>query len=123
MDMSTNIIQMPARHIPIWTFGERVRKARREVGLTQEAMAKQLGVGAPAYAAWESGRNMPANLPDVVVRLERISGVPRSWFLGWADESPRPDGPGGGAEWAPWGSNPRPADYKVATLTPLRAVA
>lgn len=113
------MIHLPVRHIPSWTFGERARKVRREVGLTQEAIAEQLGVSAATYSAWESGRNTPANLPDVAVKLERISGVPRSWFLGWADESPRPDGPGGGAEWAPWGSNPRPADYRVVSLNPV----
>ncbi|WP_413816755.1 helix-turn-helix domain-containing protein [Microbacterium sp. BG28] len=99
-----------ARRIPQWTFGERLRKVRRELGLTQGDMAAQLGVGSPAYAAWESGRNQPADLPAVAVKLEHMSGVPRTWFLGWADESPRPDGPGGGMEWAPRGSNPRPAD-------------
>ena len=73
-------------YIPRWTFGDRARRVRRDMGLSQQQMADALRVGLKAYSAWESGKNVP-NLTDIAVRFERVSGVPRAWFLGWADEN------------------------------------
>lgn len=78
--------------IPQWTFAERARKVRRDMGLTQQQMADQLEVGLKAYSAWESGKNSPENITAIAVRFEGISGVPRTWFLGWRDDNT----PGGG---------------------------
>lgn len=86
--MSLNVIQFPGR-IPVWTFAERARKVRRDLGYTQEQMSVKLGVGLKAYSAWESGKNTPANLSEIAERFERASGVNRVWFLGWAD-GPQP---------------------------------
>lgn len=36
-------------------IGEVIRKYRKEKGLTQEEMARQLGVTAPAVNKWETG--------------------------------------------------------------------
>lgn len=93
--MSTNVIPFRGRRIPTWTFGERARKVRRELGLTQSDMAEKLGVTYPAYSSWESGRHTPADIASMAVKLEQATGVAREWFLGWADETPGPDGPGG----------------------------
>lgn len=90
--MSLNVIQFPGR-IPQWTFAERARKVRRDMHLTQAEMATQLDVGLKAYSAWESGKNSPEDLSDIAVKLERITGVPRVWFLGWADEDSSPTPP------------------------------
>lgn len=109
--MSTNVIQMPNR-IPQWSFADRIRKVRRDAHMTIEQMAVALGVGDKRYAAWETGRNTPADITDIAVRLERVTGVPRTWFLGWIDEDPRPDGPDGGSESHLRESNPRPIHYE-----------
>ncbi len=94
--MSSNVIPMPNR-IPEWSFADRLRKVRRDGRMTIDEMAATLNVGAKAYGAWEAGRNTPADIADVAVRLERVTGVPRTWFLGWeTDGAPRPDGPDGG---------------------------
>ncbi|WP_396659532.1 helix-turn-helix domain-containing protein, partial [Microbacterium sp.] len=116
--MSTNVIPFRGRRIPTWTFGERMRKVRRELGMTQQEMASRLGVGAPAYSAWESGRHNPGDRADLAVQLEQISGVAREWFLGWADESPRPDGPDGGATSRLGESNSRPIHYMRTRFRP-----
>ena len=91
----------------MWTFAERVRKVRRDQGLTQAAFADKLDVGEKAYAAWESGKNEPASLVDIAVKLEQVTGVPRQWFLGWLDE---PNSPNDGGERARQDSNLRPRD-------------
>ncbi|QOR55326.1 MAG: hypothetical protein SHS37scaffold537_24 [Phage 68_12] len=124
--MTTNVAYLPGT-VPTWTFAERVRKVRRDQGLTQAAFADQLDVGEKAYAAWESGKNEPGSLVDVAVKLEQTTGVPRQWFLGWLDE---PTSPTDGGERARQDSNLRPRDYKgegrvleLPRLSPAIAVA
>ncbi|MFN4000912.1 helix-turn-helix domain-containing protein [Microcella sp.] len=87
MSTATNVTPLRGR-IPEWTFAERARKVRRDMGLTQEQMSDQLEVGLKAYSAWESGKNSPENIAAIAVRFEEVSGVPRTWFLGWADSPP-----------------------------------
>jgi len=95
--MNAQVKQLPGT-TPQWDFSDRIRKVRRTLGLTQEQMAVALEVGDKRYAAWESGRNTPDDLPGMAVRLEAISGVPRTWFLGWVDDSPIGGGPNGAPE-------------------------
>lgn len=59
-------------------------------------MAGKLGVSQATYSAWETGRNVPTRDSEIAVKLENVTGVAREWFLGWADESPHPEGPDGG---------------------------
>lgn len=84
---------------PEFTFGDRVRKIRREVAhMTQAQMAAELGVGAQAYAAWESGRTKPDDVVAVAKRIAlRWRGVTAAWVLG-VEDGPMPPGPGGGVE-------------------------
>jgi len=37
------------------TVGEVIREKRKELGLTQEQVARRLGVSAPAVNKWEKG--------------------------------------------------------------------
>lgn len=85
--MNAQVKHLPGT-APQWDFSDRIRKVRRTLGLTQEQMAVALEVGDKRYAAWESGRNTPDDLPGMAVRLEAFTGVPRTWFLGWVDDSP-----------------------------------
>ena len=41
-------------------IGSVIRKYRKECGLTQEEMAKRLGVTTPAVNKWENGTDCPA---------------------------------------------------------------
>lgn len=54
-------------------IGSVIRKYRKECGLTQEEMAKRLGVTTPAVNKWENGES----LPDIerCKRLADIFGV------------------------------------------------
>lgn len=42
-------------------FGERLRAGRKAKKLTQDAVAKDLGVSQPTVSAWESGEAYPTN--------------------------------------------------------------
>lgn len=61
------------------TEGQRlVRKYLDERGLTQRALAQQIGCSDAQVSLWLSG----TNLPDVVsaARLEEVTGIaPRTW--------------------------------------------
>lgn len=48
----------------------RLRKIRQEKGLTQEALAKRLGITRVAVSFWESGKNRINS--DMLVRLSDI---------------------------------------------------
>jgi transcriptional regulator with XRE-family HTH domain len=95
--MSVNVTRFP-RGVPQWSFADRARRVRRDLGITQEAMADRLGVGLKAYSAWESGKNTPEDLPQIAVTLEKITGVERGWFLGWLDDDAPPPSTGGADE-------------------------
>jgi transcriptional regulator with XRE-family HTH domain len=41
------------------TVGERLRKARKRLGLTQQEMADKLDCTQPTIADWETGRVLP----------------------------------------------------------------
>jgi|SRR5690625_9801 len=41
------------------TFGEKLKKARKEAGLTQEQLAEKLNVSRSAIAKWETDKGMP----------------------------------------------------------------
>ena len=53
-------------------FGEKIFEARRQKGLTQEALADMLGVTAQAVSKWERGESMPetALLPKLAQILD-----------------------------------------------------
>lgn len=66
------------------TFGERLKQAREEAGMSQEALAEALGVVRRTVAGYEAGTKSPR-----LDRLPRISEVlrkPPGWFLPRAAE-------------------------------------
>ncbi len=93
MENSAKVTPLPGR-IPQWGLDDRLRKVRRDMGMTQEQLAEALGVGAKAYGAWEAGTNRPGDVLAVAARMESVSGVPRQWFIGWM-EDPLAVGPEG----------------------------
>lgn len=82
--------------VPEWSLADRLRRIRRELGLSQEKFAELLNVKPPRYGAWETGRNHPENVVDLARRIEAMTGVPAAWTLGVYSENPRPGGPDGG---------------------------
>ena len=111
------------RYFPEWTIADRLRRIRRDTGLTQETFADRLGIGVQRYSAWESGRNHPPaeDYVELAKRIEESFGVAAEWTLGLErPNAPRPDGPEGVAVVRPLltkrarrDSNPKPSDPKV----------
>lgn len=77
-DMSNS----PGGHVPEWQLSDRLRKIRRDRGLKQDEIARELGITAQAWSAWEAGRNRPKDVVSLAAQIERRYGVPASWTLG-----------------------------------------
>jgi transcriptional regulator with XRE-family HTH domain len=71
--------------IPEWTLGDRLRKARRQVHLSQAEFADRLGENQKTYAAWELDTSFPRNVLTVAKRVEAMTGIPAGWVLGVLD--------------------------------------
>lgn len=69
---------------PVWTFADRIRKARNQTGLEQREFAARIGVKASTYATYETGRNEPRyrDVFDLAKRVEEVAKVPASWLVG-----------------------------------------
>lgn len=88
----------PGWRVPEWTFADRLRKIRRETGLTQAAFAERIGAKDKAYGAWEAGANQPGDIVSVAKRIEMAFRVPATWVLGlgpFGSGDSGPDGPHG----------------------------
>jgi len=75
--------------IPMWSFGDRIRKIRTDLGMTQVQFAESLGVTSNALAQWESDRNQPRRMVEVAEKIEELYKVPAAWVLG-VDIAPFP---------------------------------
>jgi len=82
--------QMEGYRVPQWTFGDRLRKIRRDAGLSQVEFAERIGRGEKAVASWELSTNEPRDVVTLAKRIEVAFGVPAGWTLGLAG------GPNGG---------------------------
>lgn len=66
-------------------LGERLREAREYVGLSQEAVAKALGIPRPSVSSMESGKRKVSMIE--LQQLARLYKRQYSYFLGEEDES------------------------------------
>lgn len=101
--------------VPEWTFGDRIRKIRRDARLSQGEFAAGIDRGSKSVAAWESGTNTPGDVVAVARRIQLVYGVPAQWTLGLMDETPDPQRPGGGV--------PVTSRYVVQQTPRLRALS
>ena len=62
------------------TLGKRIMQYRKQLGLTQDALAEQLGVTAQAVSKWENDQSCP----DIFIlpKLSEIFGVTTDTLLG-----------------------------------------
>jgi DNA-binding XRE family transcriptional regulator len=69
---------------PPSTFGERMMLARHRVGLSQTAIAHELGVSRQAVSLWEKDCTQPSI--GVLARLaELLDTDPNGLILGWSE--------------------------------------
>jgi transcriptional regulator with XRE-family HTH domain len=61
------------------TFGDRLRKLRKQQDLTQEQVAKNLNIVRSTYAYYETGKTCPDF--NTVVRLARLFNVTTDYLL------------------------------------------
>lgn len=80
--MSTNQTETDQAGRPLWTFGDRMRKARRRAGMTGAEFAAALGVTTSALGQYETDRTMPRDVVDLAQKVELLTGIPASWLLG-----------------------------------------
>lgn len=101
--------------VPRFELCDRLRRIRRDRGMSQAEFAALLDVRDRTYSAWESGKNTPSGSQMIATakRIELAVGVPAWWTLGLGAPGPTPDTPN---EWAPRDSNPQPTDYKGAVI-------
>lgn len=71
-----------------WTFGDRLRKIRRTMGLSSRDFAARVGVTHSSLSQYETDRMQPRDIVDFARRVEGISGVPAAWLLGLDEEAP-----------------------------------
>lgn len=96
--------QPVSRRFPVWTLGDKMRKARELAGLSQAEMALKIGVSRQSVSNYEVGAT--ENPRRIVLNAwAAATGVPVEWFTGG------PDG----------GQPVQPAGYTV--IRPLRLVA
>ena len=48
---------------------ERIKAIRSELGLSQEALARELGISAATVNRWENGRNKPGQMATKLLEL------------------------------------------------------
>jgi len=73
---------------PAWTFGDRMRKARRRSGMTVQDFAAALGVSTSALGQYETDRSAPRDVVDLARRVQDVTGIPATWTLGLDDVEP-----------------------------------
>lgn len=78
--------------VPTWGFGDRIRKIRRELGMSQAAFASALDVGEKAVASWESGRTTPDDLVALANKIQGQWDYSAAWLAGVNVPPQHPDG-------------------------------
>jgi DNA-binding XRE family transcriptional regulator len=61
------------------SFGDRVRAARESVGMTQDELARRLGITRPAVSSWEAGSTKPRL--DKIDKLADLLGTTPHYLL------------------------------------------
>lgn len=83
---------------PIWTLGDRLAKARKMAGLSQQDMADRLFISRTSVNNWENDHNRPT--ARKVAAWAGVTGVDFVWITAGDDG------------WAPRGSNPQPTGLR-----------
>lgn len=87
-------------------LGEKIYSCRKRMGLSQEALAEQLGVSRQAVSKWETGEAVPE--PGKLVLLAKIFGVTTDWLL---TEEPQTGAADSGNQSVPFYQEPAHSGY------------
>ena len=87
------------------TFGDRVAGAREDAGLSQDELARRLGIRSRTLQGWEEDRSEPR--ANKLQMLAGITGVSLRWLMTGQGEGPQPPASG-------------PDEDATALLTELR---
>ena len=79
------------------TLGQRLQKARKESGLSQEELAEQLGVSRQAVSKWENDSGYPEM--EKMIRLSQIYQVSLDYLVGNGQEQEHTDEENAAAGW------------------------
>ena len=66
--------------VPVFSLGERIRKAREDQALSQQGLADLLGLDRKTVSGWESDKHMP-RLRDLLA-LSAVTDVSAEWLSG-----------------------------------------
>lgn len=83
---------MTTTHIPVWTLGDRLRKAREDAGLSQAELAAAISVSRNTVGNAELGERVP--LAITLRAWSEVTGVPLEW-LRTGEVAPPPRARGG----------------------------
>ena len=61
-------------------FSERLKETRKKAGLTQEDVAKQLGITRPAYTQYETDKTQPSL--EIAAKIADIFKVSLDYLIG-----------------------------------------
>ena len=78
---------MATMRVPEWTLGERLAKARKEAGLTQEEIAELLQVSHSTVAKWEGNVGQPRDMLSRIHQWSELTRVDFHWLI--TDDPPR----------------------------------
>lgn len=82
---------MAKQPIDISTLGGRIKKARRDAGLTQEFVAEALGTTPQAVYNWERGKNETSR--ENLLEIAQLTGVSLAWIVSGVDDPVPTGGP------------------------------
>lgn len=68
--------------------GDRIRERRKQLGLSQEELAAQVGIDQKQISNYESSKGNPT--ADSLIELVRVLGVSTDWILGLTDDPTPP---------------------------------
>lgn len=66
-------------------FGARLQKARKDKNISQEELAKQLGIARSSVANYETDRNFPT--ADILDKISKILDCSTDYLLGISDNN------------------------------------
>ena len=72
--------EVGSSRVPVFTLGERIRKAREDQGYSQAEFAIRLGVDRKTVSNWEGSRNQP-RYGDLML-IASVTDVSLEWLAG-----------------------------------------